>query len=217
MLSLRRGLSYCEVGDRLVFLDTLADRYFCLSPAAEAEFRDLAGGRDDERAGTGEAVGMGLLVRSAGGPPPAPCAGPRPPSRSLLDGPFPPADGTATIAAVLWLQQAKLRLRLQSLAGALAAFERAKRRSAARTGGAEDIAAIMAGFVRASLLASVGDACLSHSYAIGRRLLARQLDASLVLGVRLGPFAAHCWVQHGDWVVNDRLDMVRTFKPILVL
>ncbi|RYM07421.1 lasso peptide biosynthesis B2 protein [Sphingobium cupriresistens] len=39
----------------------------------------------------------------------------------------------------------------------------------------------------------------------------------VVLGVQLGPFSAHCWVQHEDRLVNDRVDMVRTFTPILVL
>jgi hypothetical protein len=37
-----------------------------------------------------------------------------------------------------------------------------------------------------------------------------------VMGVSGRPFAAHCWVQVGDRVVNDTLDHVILFTPILI-
>lgn len=36
-----------------------------------------------------------------------------------------------------------------------------------------------------------------------------------VYGVRLKPFAAHCWVQAGAVVVNDYVETVRTYVPIM--
>ena len=36
-------------------------------------------------------------------------------------------------------------------------------------------------------------------------------------GVKLRPFQAHCWVQVGDAIVTDRLDVVRNFTPIRVV
>jgi hypothetical protein len=39
----------------------------------------------------------------------------------------------------------------------------------------------------------------------------------LVLGIRLQPFSAHCWVQHGEFLINDTLDRVRTYAPVLVV
>jgi hypothetical protein len=48
-------------------------------------------------------------------------------------------------------------------------------------------------------------------------MIAKGIRPDVVLGVQLGPFSAHCWVQHEDRLVNDRVDMVRTFTPILVL
>ena len=40
--TLRNGISFCRVGDRIIFLDIVTDRYFCLSPEAEHSFRALA-------------------------------------------------------------------------------------------------------------------------------------------------------------------------------
>lgn len=36
-----------------------------------------------------------------------------------------------------------------------------------------------------------------------------------VYGVKLKPFRAHCWVQAGDVVVNDIVDNVRGYTPIM--
>lgn len=46
-----------------------------------------------------------------------------------------------------------------------------------------------------------------------RRLLAGP-DARLLIGVTM-PFSAHCWVQVGDTVLTDSLDLVLSFQPIL--
>ena len=42
------------------------------------------------------------------------------------------------------------------------------------------------------------------------------IGAQIVFGVTM-PFAAHCWVQQGDVVLNDALDRVLRFRPIMVL
>jgi hypothetical protein len=39
----------------------------------------------------------------------------------------------------------------------------------------------------------------------------------LVIGVRLAPFSFHAWVQFGDIVLNDEVDTVRPYTPILVV
>jgi hypothetical protein len=40
-------------------------------------------------------------------------------------------------------------------------------------------------------------------------------EARLVLGVKLRPFGAHCWVEHEHMVVSDQLEMIHPFTPIL--
>lgn len=215
MASLRPGLTYADAGGRLIFLDVRADRYFCLDREAEAAFRAFA--CDGSAPGNESADRFGLTVPSIGAPrlgactpPPVPVAEPT--------GPVPhPAGMIQTLRALAALQMARLTIRLRGLAPALAAFERAKRRSRLRRASPDELAATLAGFRNAELFATTADACLDRSCAIGRHLLAQNLEASLVFGVRLGPFAAHCWVQHGDVLANDKLDVVRTFTPILVL
>lgn len=62
----------------------------------------------------------------------------------------------------------------------------------------------------------VQGACLLQAYALRRYLRRRKLDAHWVFGVRTWPFAAHCWLQVDDLVLNDTVDRVAAYRPILV-
>lgn len=64
---------------------------------------------------------------------------------------------------------------------------------------------------------SIAGDCLVQSIALMKLLHQRQSSAALVIGVTLEPFRAHCWVQHGDMVLNDEIDVVAPFTPILAL
>jgi hypothetical protein len=59
--------------------------------------------------------------------------------------------------------------------------------------------------------------CLRDSIALLRFLIRRGVAAELVIGVKLYPFAAHCWVQQGPLILNDNLGGAAGFAPILVL
>ena len=67
------------------------------------------------------------------------------------------------------------------------------------------------------LLRTAADRCLSRSIALALCLARHHCRANVILGVKLAPFAAHCWAQHGDAVLNDELEEVRRYQPILVL
>lgn len=56
--------------------------------------------------------------------------------------------------------------------------------------------------------------CLFRSFMLLAFLRRAGLDASWVFGVRTWPFEAHCWLQHGDVVLDDTADNVRAFTPI---
>ncbi|QPI72228.1 lasso peptide biosynthesis B2 protein [Sphingobium sp. Cam5-1] len=217
--SLRDGISFCRVGDRTIFLDILADRYFCLSQAAERSFMDLVeSGAQQEDEHLRGLVARGLLIPSSSSAAPHPGGPVRVPQASMLDLSLPPPGFTGTISALSCLAAARLRLKMagfgRTLSWLSARKARLPRSRAIPDGQADRIAA---GFASAARFSSQFDNCLAHSIAMASHMIAKGLLPQVVLGVQLGPFSAHCWVQYGDRLVNDRFDMVRTFTPILVI
>jgi transglutaminase-like putative cysteine protease len=71
-------------------------------------------------------------------------------------------------------------------------------------------------FQRAGLLTSTRNFCLPYSIMLTKFLRRRGFAAQLVIGVSGRPFAAHSWVQIGDMVINDTIDNISRFTPIVV-
>jgi hypothetical protein len=61
------------------------------------------------------------------------------------------------------------------------------------------------------------NACLRHSLALMYFLAGAGVCAEWIFGVRANPFAAHCWVQAGPLLLNDSVDHVRNYSPIMVV
>jgi hypothetical protein len=59
--------------------------------------------------------------------------------------------------------------------------------------------------------------CLFRSFTLLRHLRREGFDARWVFGVRTWPFHAHCWLQAGDTVLEDTLDRLLPFTPILAV
>ena len=57
--------------------------------------------------------------------------------------------------------------------------------------------------------------CLFDSLALVRFLSRYDLYPDWVFGVQEDPFSAHCWVQAGAVILNDRLDNVAGYTPIM--
>ena len=70
-------------------------------------------------------------------------------------------------------------------------------------------------FRRARLYVPIETCCLLDSLSLIDFLSRRRLPARLVFGVTSDPFAAHCWVQAGEWVLNDLVGNVIAHTPIL--
>ena len=58
---------------------------------------------------------------------------------------------------------------------------------------------------------------LYDSLALLEYLARYGIYADWVFGVQTRPFAAHCWVQHGDIVFNDTVEHVSGYTPIMVV
>jgi hypothetical protein len=213
------GVSFCDVGGRAVFLDLRRDHYFALDPASnEAFFRAL--GTEGILTGSDPLVAnlltLGLLIPtdSPAAISPAPCAIPR---RSVLDDVAAMRSSIAPVAEI-WASLARIRLRLRS--GRL--FEmiaelRLRKRSASRRDDPQAAADPTRAFLGARRYVPIAPNCLSDSLALAGFLARRGSFPQLVFGVKLDPFAAHCWLQTELEILNDASDRIREFVPVLVV
>lgn len=212
---LREGVTFCLTSERYVFLDLLRDRYFCLAPAAERAFAQLIQGSTspDERS-LQSLIRDGLLVEDGQCSPPEPSALLIRPTRSLLDDPHPPVRWRTVGEALAARLASWLALKVAGLERVLRRLGRPPHQSPSSPSTAGLVAAALS---RSSMIVASRNQCLCMSLAAARMLRARRVPSLLVLGVKLRPFQAHCWVQVGDLIVTDRLDVVRNFTPIRVV
>ncbi len=202
-----------------MFLDIRRDRYFALPPTLEAAFLDLAQAGFRVPAEPQDAVDqlrrMGLV--EMGAPPAASTRVAKRANASWTD--TPPIVGHGSLVAGLGALQAvvamRRRLGRQRLELILNAFAdlRGDRPNATLGALAEPVVT----FARARQWAPIRPVCLLDALALLAFLQRRGLHADLVFGVIRQPFAAHCWVEAHGVVLNDRLDRVNEFTPILVI
>ncbi|WP_334185326.1 lasso peptide biosynthesis B2 protein [Novosphingobium sp.] len=217
---LRGDLSYCEVSDRLVFLDLPSDRYFCLSPRLEAGFRAAVAGIPDVAPAIEIAplLNAGLLMPTRGPELPTPCILPQPPRASFLDERPAPARPIAVGVLAAGIALSRLALRIGRFHQAIARLAERKAAIGNRHAPPDDaMRDLAAQFERTGEITQVHDRCLPRSLALASYAVRRGWPVDLVLAVQLRPFAAHCWVQAGAHLLNDRIDTVRPFTPILVV
>jgi hypothetical protein len=225
----------CLNGEHLVLLDLKEDRYWALEAAQTAGFGALVDGwpvRGADGAQSAPApettaaievlLGRGLLTQ---GVPPGKDATPvtaivpmkelvsetdtsaRSRSGSWLR--FFTASALAKLALRTWpfervIQQVKRRKQLKGPNAAPLDVERARKLAEA--------------FARYRVfLFSSKDECLYDSLALLEFLARYGIYPDWVFGVQTRPFAAHCWVQHGDIVFNDTVEHVSGFTPIMVV
>ena len=207
-------LTACTAAEAIVLLDVRQDRYFLVPPAIAAttahwlaspgdippppELLALLERRGVRSAGEGlpgpeiREIALPLTLEESAG-------------RSML--------GIGThlhidaIVATTWLA-----LRLRPLARLLA---QATRKGA---GGSrldpDRLRFRLAAFHQARRLNPLPRNCLLDSLALHRWLARNGHSSRIVLGVATTPFAAHCWLQDEDAILNDHYDRVSRFTPI---
>jgi Transglutaminase-like superfamily len=227
----------CLNGEHLVLLDLKEDRYWALEasqtvglgplvsgwPVKSADSTQNADAPTPETAAAIEVLrGRGLLADSV---PPGKDATPvaaTVPMRELVSEAetsagdrlgnwftFFAACALAKITLRAWpFERAILRARRRkALAGSKAAkldSERARK--------------LVEGFARYRVfLFSSKNECLYDSLALLEYLARYGIYADWVFGVQTRPFAAHCWVQHGDIVFNDTVEHVSGYTAIMVV
>lgn len=215
-LRLLPHISFATIDGQPIFLDLRRDRYFALDGAAAEAFAAFRSNPDhpssDEFAKALVATGLFAPSHEPRSLLPARIATPE---RDLLeDGASP---GLKDLIQILFLLIGYRRaVRRQPLEIVIA---RPPRRNAKRSGSLPTAAALSLAqrFLRARGLIPIKPICLQDSLALHDWLATHGAHPSLVLGVRLDPFAAHCWVQLGKIVLNDASDRVTAYTPVLVV
>jgi len=123
----------------------------------------------------------------------------------------------ASASAARWLQFRSLESTLQHVRDLKHAHQAHLARGVASPP-IEDVRKWVAAFVRLRpLLFGARDNCLFDSLALIEYLEPLHVSPTWVIGVRVSPFVAHCWLQDGEAVFNDLPGHVRRFTPILVI
>ena len=204
-------------GGDLVLLDVRSDAYFCLPDVGQ----DFQGSAADRAVGTlplevrTELQAAGLLVRSDGAP-----SGERPalaPRDDLFDQPFPAPtrrerlDFARALVVMAWTYRGRP---FEHILADASARSLALGRGEGMVG--EALVRRSQVFRRLLPWSPVQGACLFQAVLLLEFLGQAGLTADWVFGVRTWPFGAHCWLQAGSTVLNDTVDRVAAFDPILV-
>lgn len=224
--SIAPDVSYCKADGRIVFLDLNNERYFQLNERQTGWFdRLIADGSDGASAPEWRLAkrlkDMGLLTEASEQTPPLTDFTRYTVSTSLLDYPhkqpvrasladLPPIGWTAALT-VAALRFSRLRTVLKNHSS-----------KKSDLGGQGPVPAAVGRSLAARFIAwspalfTSHDACLFRSLALARFLLANHFPTDIVIGVRSQPFRAHCWVQAGEMVFNEHLEIARDYCPVLV-
>jgi len=227
----------CVSGQHVILMDLERDKYVAVMPAqrlarwvrgwpvGEAPVTDPSGGADGSAdALVSQLLAHGMLVTDPHlGKPAVPVTTPRP-QRSLVE--FDLDARPKTNAVQLWrfggsCLQAQLSLKLRPIQSIVEVIRARKVRRGA--GGPPDadpvrLRALVTSFARLRpLFYTLRSACLLDSLTLLHFLGTEDIHPDWVFGVKTDPFDAHCWVQHGEVLLNDIPDRVRQYSPILVV
>lgn len=217
---LRDDISYCRVGERLVFLDVGNDQYFQLPHAMEKALTAYMNGYGYTIPDMDALVKRRILVEqtSRAG---VTRSSINPVARSAMETSLSSRNlrfsELMEVFAIVMMTRMKLKIcTLKSVLDGLAAdrnIQLAGTRPLAELS-ERFLFGAAATFCHARLYVPIEMRCLLDSIAMARFLLRRGIHARIVFGIALDPFSAHCWVQVDDLVLNDTVGNVTSHTPI---
>lgn len=216
-LALRPGLTFCRLEEDFIFLDREADRYFGVSGALACCLRTLLNRNDASPSVTEiELLRRANLIVDGAGIPVAACEH-EAACASILDLDRPKSFKPLALAGIiLRLARTRRLLRKRGLPQMLREI------GARKTSGSEmielgSLRELAQLYDRSRLFYLAADHCLVRAITFYSHAASSGCRVRLVFGVQLHPFSAHCWVEHGDLILDDSAEHVGRFKPILVL
>jgi hypothetical protein len=212
------GVYGAAVDADLVFLDVQADAYLCLpaDPQAVRLDRELAAliVRDPDLAAS--LLAKGLVAAPCGAGEIASRRQTPPPGSSALSPTTAGLRCRDTWPMARGMIDLFLTYRGRRFADLLRLAE-GRVAGPGRRGPSPELLDLVAAFHRWLPYAPAPGKCLLRSFMLLRLLQRRGLDANWVFGVATWPFRAHCWLQSGEMALDDTVDRLSAFTPILVI
>lgn len=210
---------WVAVGQDLIFLSLKANRFYTAPARTAGTLRAAFSGHEIEDAEALQSIApvieAGILVPWRGQVMDEPRLGAPTMSLHILNEMRPPPSAAGSALALGLRSAARLALALGSFPRIVHRL-RAKRPSDILPSNVWIIASIAGAHHQTYGFSTTRDRCLSNSLALIWALGRKGVHARLVIGVRAMPFEAHSWVQMGDMILNDDLEAVMPFIPILV-
>jgi hypothetical protein len=119
------------------------------------------------------------------------------------------------IAALATLADVAIGLRTRAFTSLIAGLRARKARRPAQP--RASVQELLDAFCAARPLFPIRPICRLDAPAICALLWRHGHDAELVFGVRLNPFAAHCWARAHSAIVNEPHDALRQYTPIMTV
>lgn len=213
--TLAPGVGFCFASDQLIFLDLRTDRYLALCGGRRAAFDRLRAREANDSKAMTDLLATGFFVQTDG-------------ENRLdpVDVEVPATDLTArrrsgirlpmVAAAARDLYWARRALAPDRLATTVAGLQQRKETMKSDPD-PSSMAELAASYASSRTLVPVPPRCLVDSLALFRLTLRHDLAPTMIFGVRLAPFAAHCWLQSSEHVLTGSVDDAHNFTPILAL
>lgn len=222
---LREDLTYCQIGDDMIFLDITNDHYFQPSGAITRALKcffatGLCSNEDMSRLTDCDILVEANEATKSITPPPA-----IRPTRSALEiDRLSSAPTMLDLAETSWIVASTRRhlrtRRIKLVLDDLVSLRIKRLRALGHDmDSATELAILRASmtFYRARRYVPIEPSCLLDSIALVRFLSRRRLPANIVFGVMLNPFAAHCWVQAESTALNETVSDANAYTPIKVV
>ena len=223
-----RNLHFCRLSDSVVFLDAQNDRYFAFSAIWTELFMQICESGKSELSKEATSFAYELVARnilttdSTMGRELSACST-IPPRWAILDE-WTEAGPKITLYDILIFLRAIVEVKLLVMFSGKSTirrvFDRAQAWKAAAGQNNPSSARLVIHDTRVfhrltTFFLSAHDECFFRSVLLFRYLCRKGLCTELQIGVRNAPFRAHCWVSFEGIVLNDFLDSVLEFTPIL--
>lgn len=224
---LRENLSCCDVDGHMIFLDIAQDRYFRLTGPLEKAMRRFRAHEHVASTLLEHLAAAQILVETSDLEADIVITNIQRPSRSAIEQVSAIKNCRLSAAVVFEVMAIILSIRRQLKNCTLKTIIDKAGTYRSRKVDAQEIvipttlerSLLLANekFARARRYVPIEPVCLLDSLSLLWFLSRRGLSANIVFGVIPEPFAAHCWIQAGDMVLNETLSDAHAHTPIRIV